>query len=30
MDEAQLASRMHAQGATIGEIQDAIDRKFGK
>jgi hypothetical protein len=29
MDEAQLASRMHAQGATIAEIQNKIDRKFG-
>jgi hypothetical protein len=30
MDEAQLAFRMHAQGATIEEIQADIDRKFGK
>jgi len=29
MDEAQLASRMHAQGATAAEIQNEIDRKFG-
>jgi hypothetical protein len=29
MDEAQLASRMHAQGAGINEIQAEIDRKFG-
>jgi len=29
MDEAQLASRMHTQGANIGEIQAEIDRKFG-
>lgn len=29
MDEAQLASRMHAKGATIAEIQNKIDRKFG-
>lgn len=30
MDEAQLASRMHAQGAAIKEIQDEIDRVFSK
>lgn len=30
MDEAQLASRMHAEGATVAEIQAEIDRKFGK
>lgn len=29
MDEAQVASRMHAQGASIAEIQAEIDRKFG-
>jgi hypothetical protein len=29
MDEAQLASRMHLQGATSAEIQNEIDRKFG-
>ncbi len=29
MDEAHLASRMHAQGANIDEIQAEIDRKFG-
>ena len=30
VDEAQLASKMHAKGATPGEIQAAIDSKFGK
>ena len=29
MEEAQLASRMHAQGASVDEIQAEIDRKFG-
>jgi hypothetical protein len=29
MDEAQLASRMHAKGATVAEIQKKIDKKFG-
>jgi hypothetical protein len=29
MDEAQLASRMHAKGATLAEIQEEIDKKFG-
>jgi hypothetical protein len=29
MDEAQLASKMHAQGAAVAEIQNEIDRKFG-
>ena len=29
IDEAQLASKMHAQGATVSEIQNEIDRKFG-
>ena len=29
MDEAQLASKMHNQGATAAEIQNEIDRKFG-
>lgn len=29
MNEAQLASRMHAQGAKIYEIQAEIDRQFG-
>jgi hypothetical protein len=29
MDEAQLASKMHSQGATAAEIQNEIDRKFG-
>jgi hypothetical protein len=29
MDEAQLASKMHAQGATVVEIQNEIDREFG-
>jgi hypothetical protein len=29
MDEAQLASNMHALGATVVEIQNEIDRKFG-
>jgi len=28
MDEAQLASKMHAKGATTAEIQAAIDRKY--
>jgi hypothetical protein len=30
MDEAQLASQMHAKGATAAEIQAEIDQKFGK
>ena len=30
MDQAQLASKMHAKGATATEIQAAIDRRFGK
>ena len=30
MDQAQLASKMHAKGATTDEIQAAIDRKFDK
>ena len=30
LDEAQLASRMYAQGATTTEIQAEIDRRFGK
>jgi hypothetical protein len=29
MDEAQLAFKMHGQGATVVEIQNEIDRKFG-
>ena len=29
IDEAQLASKMHAEGATVAEIQNEIDRKFG-
>ncbi len=30
MDQAQLASKMNAKGATTAGIQAAIDRKFGK